>query len=54
MHRHPRSWYGEVEILFDLLETFGQDRLRNALRVAVEQQKFAALYVTSLFDREAV
>lgn len=54
VHRHPRSWYGEVEILFDLLETFGQDRLRNALRVAVEQQKFAALYVTSLFDREAV
>ncbi|MFY9344994.1 MAG: IS21 family transposase [Planctomycetota bacterium] len=54
VHRHPRSWYGEVEILFDLLETFGQDRLRNALRIAVEQKKFAALYVTSLFDREAV
>lgn len=54
VHRHPRSWYGEVEILFDLLETFGQDRLRNALRVAVQQHKFAALYVTSLLDREVV
>jgi hypothetical protein len=54
VHRHPRSWYGEVEILFDLLETFGQDRLRNALHIAVQQQKFAALYVTSLFDREVV
>lgn len=54
VHRHPRSWYGEVEILFDLLETFGQDRLRNALHVAVQRQKFAALYVQSLFDREVV
>lgn len=54
VHRHPRSWYGEVEILFDLLETFGQERLRNALRVAVRQKEFAALYVTSLFDREVV
>ena len=54
VHRHPRSWYGEVEILFDLLESFGHERLRNALRVAVQQQKFAALYITSLFDREVV
>jgi transposase len=54
VHRHPRSWYGEVEILFDLLETFGQSRLRDALRIAVEQRQFAALYVTSLLDREAV
>ena len=54
VHRHPRSWYGEVEILFDLLETFGQDKLRDALRVAVQQRQFAALYVTSLLDREVV
>jgi len=54
VHRHPRSWYGEVEILFDLLETFGQDKLRDALRVAVEQRQFAALYVTSLLDRQVV
>jgi transposase len=54
VHRHPRSWYGEVEILFDLLETFGQDKLRDALRIAVEQRQFAALYVNSLLDREVV
>jgi hypothetical protein len=54
VHRHPRGWYGEVEILFDLLESVGQERMRNALRVAVQEQKFAALYVTSLFDREVV
>lgn len=54
VHRHPRSWYGEVEILFDLLEAFGQDKLRSALRVAVEQRQFAALYVTRLLEREAV
>jgi transposase len=54
VHSHPRSWYGEVEILFDLLETFGQDKLRDALRVAVEQRQFAALYVNSLLDREVV
>jgi hypothetical protein len=54
VHQHPRSWYGEVEILFDLLETFGQDRLRAALRVAVEQRQFASLYITNLLAREAV
>ncbi len=54
VHRHPRSWYGEVEILFDLLETFGQDRLRAALRTAVQQRQFAVLYVTNLLDREVV
>jgi len=54
VHRHPRSWYGEVEILFDLLETFGQDKLRDALRMAVQQRQFAAIYVTSLLEREAV
>jgi len=54
VHRHPRSWYGEVEILFDLLETFGQDKLRDALRIAVEQRQFAALYVTHLLEREAM
>ena len=54
VHRHPRSWYGEVEILFDLLETFGRDKLRDALRIAVEQRQFAALYVTRLLEREAV
>lgn len=54
VHRHPRSWYGEVEVLFDLLENFGQDKLRDALRVAVQQRQFAALYVSSLLEREAV
>lgn len=54
VHRHPRSWYGEVEILFDLLETFGHERLREALRVAVAQRQFKAIYVTSLLEREAV
>lgn len=54
VHRHPRSWYGEVEILFDLLETFGQAKLRTALRIAVEQRQFAALYINSLLDREVV
>lgn len=54
VHRHPRSWYGEVEVLFDLLETFGRDKLRDALRIAVERRQFAALYVTNLLEREVV
>lgn len=54
VHRHPRSWYGEVEILFDLLETFGRDKLRDALKVAVEHRQFAAMFITHLLEREAV
>ena len=51
VHRHPRTWRGEVEILFDLLQSFGEKRLYAAVQAAVERKLFGAHYVTSLLER---
>lgn len=48
VHRHPRTWPGEVEILFDLLQDFGGERLRRALERAVQERRFAAYHVVEL------
>lgn len=48
VHRHPRTWYGEVEILFDLLQSFGEDRLYEAMQSAVQRHLYGAHYVVSI------
>ena len=52
--RRPAACHGDYcetrsvsRRLLCLLETFDQERLRNALRVAVQEKKFASLYVTT-------
>ncbi len=52
VHRHPRTWPGEVEILFGLLERFGDERLRRALEIAVERKLFGSFYVTKIVAKE--
>lgn len=42
VHRHPRTWTAEVEILFGLLQQFGESRLRRALRIAVDRRQYEA------------
>jgi hypothetical protein len=51
VHRHPRTWRGEVEILFDLLQRFGEQRLYEAMRAAVGRKLYGAHYVTSILER---
>jgi transposase len=51
VHRHPRTWRGEVEILFDLLQGFGEQRLYDAMRAAVERKLYGAHYVASILKR---
>ncbi len=51
VHRHPRTWRGEVEILFDLLQAFGDAALRSALKRAVERRLFGADYVARMLER---
>jgi transposase len=51
VHRHPRTWTAEVEILFDLLERFGVTRMKAALERAVERKLFGAHYIRHLLLR---
>ncbi len=51
VHRHPRTWPGEVEILFGLLEEFGEERVLNGLREAVRRRLYGAHYVVGLVKR---
>ena len=53
VHRHPRTWYGEVEILFDLLQAFGENRLYEAMQKAVERRLYGAHYVVSILGGAA-
>jgi transposase len=51
VHRHPRTWTAEVEILFDLLQSFGEERLAAALQDAVAQRLFGARFVQRILQR---
>jgi transposase len=52
VHRHPRTWYGEVEILFEILQEVGGRRLRDSLSLAVSRRLFSARHVSELLRRE--
>lgn len=52
VHRHPRTWYGEVEILFEILQEVGGRRLRDILVLAVSRRLFSARHVSELLRRE--
>lgn len=51
VHRHPRTWRGEVEILFDLLQSFGEQQLYDAVQAAVERKLYGAHYVAKILQR---
>jgi hypothetical protein len=51
VHRHPRSWRSEVEILYDLLETFGEKSLKASLERAVQHRQFTVASVSEFLER---
>lgn len=51
VHAHPRTWTAEVEILFDLLERFGEEKMAAALATAVERRLFGAHFVQGILQR---
>jgi len=51
VHRHPRTWPGEVEALFDLLQEVGEVRLQRALKHAVSRRLFGARFVADLIQK---
>jgi len=50
VHRHPYTWRGEVEHLFELLQRHGDLRLTEALRSASSRKLFASRYVADALE----
>jgi transposase len=53
VHRRPRTWASDVDELHDLLITFGDATLREAIRLANERGLFGAEYVRHLIPTVA-
>ena len=45
VHRRPKWWIADVDRLHDALQQYGDERLRRALRSAIEQNLYGAEYV---------
>ena len=45
VHRRPKWWVADVERLHEALQHYGEDRLRGALRSAIEQNLYGGEYV---------
>ncbi len=54
IHQRPRTWKGDVERLFALLEELGDARFRLVLQRALFQRLIGSEYVVTLVSREAV
>jgi len=53
IHARPRTWKGDVERLFALLEEVGEDAFLRLLQRALFQRLYGAEYVVTLAAREA-
>ena len=45
VHHDPRGWIRDVDLLHDLLQRHGADRMNRAFRAAVDVERFDARYV---------
>lgn len=52
VHRRPRTWKGDVEALYALLEHHGEERLIQAVQAAALRGLFGAEYVRSFVAEE--
>jgi transposase len=46
VHRRPRGWYGEVEALHELLQTFGPDLMAQAFGACLREGVYGAEYAS--------
>ena len=51
VHRHPCTWQGEVEVLYENLQVAGESRLLRAVRTAVSRRLFGARFVVDLLKK---
>lgn len=52
VHRRPRTWKGDVEALYELLERCGEERLIQAVQAAQLRSLFGAEYVRGFVAEE--
>ena len=53
VHRDPRGWYRQVDILHGLLQRHGNDAMNRAFRAALDVGAIDSDYVSRCLDREA-
>lgn len=54
VHRHPREWWGEVDALHELLQTFGDGMLKLAMHSAVAAGQFSSNAVMAQLSSVAI
>lgn len=52
VHQRPRTWKGDVEVLYDLLNRCGEERLIQAVQAAQLRSLFGAEYVRGFVTEE--
>ena len=52
VHRRPRTWKGDVEALYELLDRCGEERLIQAVQAAQLRSLFGAEYVRGFISEE--
>src|SRR5215472_9436429 len=53
VHRRPKIWTDDVELLFEMLQTHGEDRLVAAFERALAENVFGAEYVARLLSPQS-
>jgi hypothetical protein len=51
VHRRPREWVRDVDRLHAILQTHGEQALREAMEGALSQELFGAAYVEQALQR---
>jgi hypothetical protein len=51
VHRAPRGWGGDVEVLFDLLQLHGQDMVRLGLHMCVAAKTYTGQSVKHVIEQ---
>ena len=52
VHRRPREWFGDVDRLHQLLQSFGPEVLRQAIEEALKQQIYGAFFIERALQSE--
>jgi len=53
VHRKPKTWLHDVEKMFELLQDYGDDAMRDAIALALGEQTFGAAYVSHFLKSSA-
>lgn len=54
VHRRPRDWYDDIDVLHELLQNHGEGRLRLAMRMAIASEQYSGQAVAHHLIARAV